>query len=87
MHVCIIYAYMHLVKLGCKMSQNLRLIGGLLVAGCANSEVLRSYRRSLRANWASARDSFQGMRREEAKSAPKYFFGWRVDQEKLLSGC
>ena len=36
--------------------------------------------------WVSARDSFPGMSREEAKSAPRYFFVLRVDQEKLLSG-
>jgi hypothetical protein len=87
MHVCIIYACMHLVNMECNVSQNLRLIGRLLVAGCANSEVLRSYRHSLRASWASARDSFQGTRREEAKLGRRSFFGLPVDPEKLLSGC
>ena len=87
MYVCIIYAYMHCVKRECNVSQNLRLIGKLLVAACANSGVLRSYSHSLRANWASARDSFQDTRREEAKLGPRYFFGLRVEQEKLLSGC
>ena len=82
----IIYAHIHIVKRECNVRQNLRLIGRLLVAACANSGVLRSFRPSLRANWASARGSFPGMSREEAKSAPRYFFGLRVDQERLLSG-
>ena len=71
----------------CKVPQNPRLIGRPLADAFENSEVLRSSRHSLRANWGSVRDSFHDMSREGAKSVPKYFFGLRADQEKLSSGC
>jgi hypothetical protein len=86
MYICI-YAYMHYAKSECNVSQNLRSIGRVLVAACANSEASRSPRPGSRANWALAKDSFQDMRREEAKSAQRYFFGFRADQRELSSGC
>ena len=51
------------------------------------TEVLRSSMRSSLANWASVRDNFQDMRREEVKSGRRYFFALHVEREKLLNGC